>query len=158
MSLLDRARDLRPAKAAAPSDLPDGMIPAERIAAQAKKTAGDAPVKPAAPTDAELLARRERLTEQFALAQAELGGVFYEMAIRDHIRLDVLTKRAAQLQRIDGELAEVELQLRGDDGPTAGNCPECGSRHTAHARFCSRCGYVLRSSGLAATRGGAPAA
>lgn len=115
-------------------------------------------VKTAPPTDAELLARRERLTEQFALAQAELGGVFYEMAIRDHIRLDVLTKRAAQLQRLDAELAEVELQLRGDDGPAAGNCPECGSRHTAHARFCSRCGYVLRSSGLAASRGGAPAA
>lgn len=109
-------------------------------------------------SDDDLRARRDRITEQFALAQTELGGVFYEMAIRDHIRLDVLTKRAAQLQRLDAELAEIELQLRGDDGPAAGNCPECGSRHTVHARFCSRCGFVLRSSGLAATRGGAPAA
>lgn len=159
MSVLSKVTAFRPTKSDAPTgDLPDGMIPAERIAAQAKKTAGEAPVKATPPTDAELIARRERLTEQFALAQAELGGVFYEMAIRDHIRLDVLTKRAAQLQRLDAELAEVDLQLRGDDGPAAGSCPECGSRHTAHARFCSRCGYVLRSSGLASTRGGVPAA
>lgn len=116
-----------------------------------------APIPPA-PTNAELIARRDRLIEQFALSQAELGGVFYEMAIRDHIRLDVLTKRAAALQRVDAELAEVEQLLRGDDGPVAGNCPDCGSRHTAHARFCSRCGYVLRPSGLAASNGGVPTA
>ena len=116
-----------------------------------------APAETAA-TNAELTVRRDRLIEQFALAQAELGGVFYEMAIRDHIRLDVLTKRAAALQRVDAELAEVEQLLRGDDGPVAGNCPECGSRHTAHARFCSRCGYVLRASGVTTTNGAAPAA
>jgi hypothetical protein len=47
----------------------------------------------------ELLARRERLTERFTLMQADLGGVFYEMAIRDHVRMEVLTQKAAELQR-----------------------------------------------------------
>lgn len=133
------------------------VFPAVSPAAAPATAAAPTPI-PAAPTNAELIARRDRLIEQFALSQAELGGVFYEMAIRDHIRLDVLTKRAAALQRVDADLAEVEQLLRGDDGPEAGNCPDCGSRHTAHARFCSRCGYVLRPSGLATTAGGAPAA
>ncbi len=61
--------------------------------------------------DAELTARRERLTERFALMQSELGGLFYEMAIRDHVQMDVLIARAAALQRVDEELAEVERDL-----------------------------------------------
>ncbi|MDO9355248.1 MAG: hypothetical protein Q7T55_16235 [Solirubrobacteraceae bacterium] len=65
-------------------------------------------------TDGELLARRDRLIEQFTVGQAELGGIFYEMAIRDHVRMDVLTKKAAQLQRVDAELAEVQRELDGD--------------------------------------------
>ena len=40
--------------------------------------------------------------------QADLGGAFYEMAIRDHVRLDVLTRKAAELQRVDAELLAVE--------------------------------------------------
>ncbi len=135
---------------------PTAVQPAvgQPAAAPGQPTTAQPVVPPQAPlTTAELTARRDRLTEQFALAQAELGGVFYEMAIRDHIRLDVLTKRAAALQRVDAELAEVEQLLRGEDGPAAGNCPDCGSRHTAHARFCSRCGYVLRPSGIAAAKG-----
>ncbi|UUY05372.1 zinc ribbon domain-containing protein [Svornostia abyssi] len=121
---------------------PEGMVPAEQIAAQARKEAASAP--PPAPQDQDLVARRDKLIEQFTVQQAELGGVFYEMAIRDHIRLDVLTQKAAALQRVDHELAEVERALRGDEGPVAGNCPSCGARHAAEARFCSRCGYVLQ--------------
>ena len=50
--------------------------------------------------------------------QADLGGVFYEMAIRDHVRMDVLTRKAAELQRVDAELAQVERAARGGDvGP-----------------------------------------
>jgi hypothetical protein len=59
-------------------------------------------------SDAELEARRDQLTERFALMQSELGGLFYEMAIRDHVDLDVLAAKAAALQRIDLELAELE--------------------------------------------------
>jgi hypothetical protein len=61
--------------------------------------------------DADLLLQRERLTERFALMQSELGGLFYEMAIRDHVQMDVLIARAAVLQRVDEELAEVEARL-----------------------------------------------
>lgn len=114
--------------------------------------------------DPELLARRDRLTERFALMQADLGGVFYEMAIRDHVRMDVLTRKAAELQRVDAELVEVERMLRGYDGPPAGVCPSCAAPHGAVARFCSRCGTTLEGSGgddpsaAAATNGngGAP--
>jgi hypothetical protein len=61
--------------------------------------------------EAELTAERERLTERFALMQSELGGLFYEMAIRDHVQMEVLVEKAAALQRVDEELAEVERLL-----------------------------------------------
>jgi hypothetical protein len=61
--------------------------------------------------DLELEARREQLTERFALMQLELGGLFYEMAIRDHLELDVLAAKSAALQSVDLELAEVQRSL-----------------------------------------------
>jgi hypothetical protein len=73
---------------------------------------GSEPVSTA--PDPQLVFERERLTERFALMQSELGGLFYEMAIRDHVRLDVLVRKAADLQRVDAELAQVERLL--DDG------------------------------------------
>jgi hypothetical protein len=63
--------------------------------------------------DAELVAERDRLTERFALMQSELGGLFYEMAIRDHLQLELLVERAAALQRVDTELRELEQRLPG---------------------------------------------
>jgi hypothetical protein len=69
----------------------------------------------------ELDAQRERLTERFALMQSELGGLFYEMAIRDHVQMDVLIERAAALQRVDAELAEVERMLRDRRGALGGD-------------------------------------
>jgi len=95
--------------------------------------------------DPELVARRDRLAERFTLMQADLGGVFYEMAIRDHVRMDVLTRKAAELQRIDSDLAEVERMLRGYDGPPAGLCPSCSAPHGKAASFCSRCGTTLEA-------------
>jgi hypothetical protein len=56
----------------------------------------------------ELLTERERLTERFVLMQSELGGLFYEMAIRDHLQLDLLVERAAAMQKVDAELARLE--------------------------------------------------
>jgi hypothetical protein len=64
-------------------------------------------------SDPDLEARREQLTERFALMQLELGGLFYEMAIRDHLELDVLAAKSAALQRVDLELAEVQRSLAG---------------------------------------------
>jgi len=62
--------------------------------------------------DPELLARRDRLIERFAVMQSDLGGLYYEMAIRDHLRLDILARNAAELQRVDFELAQIEQLLR----------------------------------------------
>jgi hypothetical protein len=53
-------------------------------------------------------AERDRLTERFALMQAELGGLFYEMAIRDHINMELLIERAAALQQVEAELRRVQ--------------------------------------------------
>lgn len=143
MSLLDAIRR-RPAAAGTP----DGLVPADKVPAQARK-AVPAAQQPGPPPHPDLVAQRDRLVERFTAMQADLGGVFYEMAIRDHVRMDVLTKKAAELQRVDAELAEVERALRGDDGPAAGACPSCGSAHGADSRFCSRCGFALpaRSDG-----------
>jgi hypothetical protein len=59
----------------------------------------------------DLRAQRDRLLEKFTIMQADLGGAFYEMAIRDHVRLDVLTRKAAELQRVDAELLAAERML-----------------------------------------------
>lgn len=91
---------------------PPGLLPADKLAAQARRAAAAGPAGADGPVlDPELLARRERLTERFALLQADLGGVFYEMAIRDHVRMDVLTRKAAELQRVDVELEHVEREI-----------------------------------------------
>lgn len=93
--------------------------------------------------DPELLARRERLTERFALMQSELGGLFYEMAIRDHVRMDILIEKAATLQRVDVELGQVEHLIVSGGGTTGGNCPSCGAPHARGAAFCSQCATPL---------------
>jgi hypothetical protein len=59
----------------------------------------------------DLVAQRDRLLEKFTIMQADLGGAFYEMAIRDHVRMDVLTRKAAELQRVDAELRQAEEML-----------------------------------------------
>jgi transposase len=91
---------------------------------------------------AELVAERDRLTERFALLQSELGGLFYEMAIRDHVQMDVLIAKAAALQRLDSELAQLEL-LRGGNGAIGGQCPNCGATFARGAAFCSQCATSL---------------
>ncbi len=150
MSALDRLTKLIPQRSS--GDTPDGMVPAERITAHARAEAAKQPVEP--PADSELLDRRERLTERFAAGQAELGGILYEMAIRDHVRLDVLVRKAAALQRVDLELADVERELRGDVVEVGGHCPSCGTRHAKDARFCSGCGTALPAAGQRALTNG----
>jgi hypothetical protein len=61
--------------------------------------------------NADLRVQRDRLLEKFTIMQSDLGGAFYEMAIRDHVRMDVLTRKAAELQRVDAELLAVERML-----------------------------------------------
>jgi hypothetical protein len=101
---------------------------------------------------AELARRREALAEQVAEMHWDLGGLAYEMAIRDHFRLDVLVARAAALQELDGELAEVERLLALEESAIAGNCPACAAPHSRGAVYCWQCGATLmeRSPSLAA--------
>jgi hypothetical protein len=100
------------------------------------------PAQPPGP-DPELLAERERLTQRFALMQSELGGVFYEMAIRDHVQMEVLIEKAAALQRVDAELGQLEHLLHEGDGTIGGRCPSCGAAHALRAAFCSQCAAPL---------------
>jgi hypothetical protein len=106
--------------------------------------------KPAAEKEAakpeervELVAQRDRLLEKFTVMQADLGGAFYEMAIRDHVRLDVLTRKAAELQRVDAELLAVERVLELERSDAAGLCPGCGAPFGHAVRFCAQCGHAL---------------
>jgi len=92
---------------------------------------------------AELIAQRDRLLEKFTVMQADLGGAFYEMAIRDHVRLDVLTRKAAELQRVDAELLSVERLLELERADAAGLCPGCGAPYGPAVRFCAQCGTPL---------------
>lgn len=92
---------------------------------------------------AELITQRDRLLEKFTVMQADLGGAFYEMAIRDHVRLDVLTRKAAELQRVDAELLSVERLLELERADAAGLCPGCGAPYGPAVRFCAQCGTPL---------------
>jgi hypothetical protein len=93
--------------------------------------------------DRELLAARERLTERFAVMQSELGGLFYEMAIRDHVKLDVLVAQAAALQRVDAELAHVEHLLAQGQAAAGGTCQQCGALYARGAAFCAQCAQPI---------------
>jgi hypothetical protein len=64
--------------------------------------------------------RREELAAQVAELHWDLGGLAYEMAVRDHFRNDVLMSRAALLQERDAELAEVERKLGHERARGAG--------------------------------------
>jgi hypothetical protein len=131
-----------PTNGNAPVTSPAQGAPAPAPPGQAR--AGAAP--PAAPAeDPELLARRDQLLEKFTIMQADLGGAFYEMAIRDHVRMDVLTRKAAELQRVDAELSEIERMLELARTGAAGNCPTCQAPYGPGSAFCSQCGHPLAS-------------
>lgn len=95
--------------------------------------------------DRELLAKRDRLIERFAAMQLDLGGVYYEMAIRDHINPEVLIRKAAEMQRVDAELRQLEGVL-ASGGSHAQRCAACEAPHPPAAAFCSRCGSPLSAA------------
>jgi hypothetical protein len=92
---------------------------------------------------AELLRRRDELAEKVATLHWDLGGLTYEMAIRDHFRLDVLVRKAAELQDADAELGEVERLVAGAQDGVGGQCRACGAPHSRGAAYCWRCGQPL---------------
>jgi hypothetical protein len=137
---------LPPPGSADGSTLPHGTA-AARALARWPARAGSGATGPAsdrqhALADRELLAKRDRLIERFAAMQLDLGGVYYEMAIRDHVREDVLTRKAAEMQRVDAELRQVE-EILEQGGSIANKCPACDALYAPGAAFCSRCGSSL---------------
>lgn len=87
--------------------------------------------------------RRDQLVAKVAELQWDLGGLVYEMAVRNHIDVDLLVKRAAALQDADAELGEVERIVRMEQTGTAGSCRSCGAPHSTGATFCWQCGQSL---------------
>jgi hypothetical protein len=120
---------------------PRPQSPAKPAPQEAKAKESKAEPKPE--ERAELVAQRDRLLEKFTVMQADLGGAFYEMAIRDHVRLDVLTRKAAELQRVDAELIALERILELERSDAAGLCPSCGAPYGHGVRFCAQCGHSL---------------
>jgi hypothetical protein len=99
----------------------------------------------------DLRRRRDVLAAEVTELHWDLGGLAYEMAIRDHFRLDVLVRRAAVLQERDAELAEVERLLRMEESGAAGSCPNCAAPHSRGALFCWQCGATLMERSAASS-------
>ena len=91
----------------------------------------------------DLTRRRDQLVAKVAELQWDLGGLAYEMAIRNHVKVEVLVKRAAKLQEADAELNEVERLVRMEESATAGSCSARGAPHSMGATFCWQCGQPL---------------
>jgi hypothetical protein len=104
-----------------------------------RRTDLEPPVPTVPAADPELRVQRERLTQRFAVMQSELGGLFYEMAIRDHIAIDVLMHKAAELQRLDAELGQLDRLLETGATAIGGNCQACGAVYAPGAAFCAQC-------------------
>jgi hypothetical protein len=92
---------------------------------------------------ADLRHRRRELAERVAELTWDLGGLTYEMAVRDHYRLDVLARRAAELQEADAQLGEVRRLLASADAGIHGQCRSCGAVHSRGAAYCWHCGAGL---------------
>ncbi len=118
-----------------PLDSADGLTPEDQPTVVMPAAAVSVPV--------DLTERREELARRVAELQWDLGGLVYEMAIRDHVRVDVLVRRAAMLQEVDAELAEVDRILKHEQTGTAGSCGTCGSLHSRGAVYCWQCGQPL---------------
>ena len=96
--------------------------------------------------------RRDRLAARVTELQWDLGGLTYEMAIRDHFRLEVLVRVAAELQRLEAELGEVERLLKTEEAGAAGQCSGCGALHGRGAVYCWQCGRQLLDRSPVAAR------
>lgn len=124
-----------------------------RLPITLSKAAPTASPADAIPQSAEIRRLREerlRLAELVAERTWDLGGLTYEMAIRDHFRVDVLARKAAELQELESQLSEVERLMHQAEG-VGGACRYCGSPHARGAAYCWRCGHPLGMPQRAAT-------
>ncbi|HEV3128074.1 MAG TPA: hypothetical protein VGY32_03780 [Solirubrobacteraceae bacterium] len=123
-----------------------GKLPVRRVPKARRAAAGPTGTFGSLPDDADVVdlkRRREQLGARVAELQWDLGGLVYEMATRDRIRVDVLVRRAAELQNVDAELSEVERILRLEQTSTAGECASCAAPHSNGAAYCWQCGQPL---------------
>ena len=104
--------------------------------ASASPEAGDEPVM-------DLERRRDQLSTQLAELQWDLGGLVYEMATRDRVRVDLIVKQAAAMQDVDAELSEIERIMALEKTSVAGLCPNCQAPHSSGAAFCWQCGHPI---------------
>jgi hypothetical protein len=104
----------------------------------------------------ELRSRRLELAERVAALTWDLGGLAYEMAIRDHYRLDVLARRAAELQELDAQLGEVQRLLANAEAGIHGQCRSCGAVHSRGAAYCWHCGAPLLQEARPSVLGAEP--
>jgi hypothetical protein len=93
---------------------------------------------------AELRRTQVALAERVASLTWDLGGLAYEMAVRDHYRLDVIARKAAELQAADAQLSEVQRLLAAAEAGIHGQCLSCGAVHSRGAAFCWHCGAPLQ--------------
>jgi len=116
-----------------------------RLPVPQKKPA--APASTVAPTPQEFVVdlqrRRNQLVARVAELQWDLGGLAYEMATRNAVKVELLVRRAAELQDADAELGEVERIAHMEESGTAGSCASCGAPHSSGATFCWQCGKSL---------------
>jgi hypothetical protein len=136
----------RAAKAASNGHLPvppttNGHAPAP----SRSSTVAQSPPSPAIGQEllVDLERRRDQLIARVAELQWDLGGLVYEMAIRNQIKVEVLVKRAVALQDADAELSEVERIVRTEETGTAGTCSSCSAPHSSGATYCWQCGQPL---------------
>lgn len=120
-------------------------LPRARANGTANGAAKAPPVKaqPDHELTVDLERRRDQLVARVAELQWDLGGLVYEMAVRNNVDVEVLVKRAVVLQDADAELSEVERIVRMEQTGTAGSCAACGAPHSTGATFCWQCGQSL---------------
>lgn len=87
--------------------------------------------------------RRDQLSSQLAELQWDLGGLAYEMATRDRIKVDLIVKQAAAMQDVEAELSEIERIMKLEKTSVAGTCSSCGAAHSSGAAFCWQCGQQI---------------
>lgn len=127
------------------TDTFDRIRPGPRVPAARKRAAKSEALSggTAQIARSKLQEQRDELAREFVGLQWDLGGIAYEMAIRDHFRLDVLVKQAARLQQVDSSLGQAERMLRLEQDGVAGTCPSCGGVQARGAVFCWQCGNEL---------------
>ena len=125
-------------------DMVERVRPAPRVPAARKRGMNAAALQgDGSIARSKLQRQRDELAREFVELQWDLGGIAYEMASRDHFRLDVLNKHAAKLQQVDSALGQAERMLRLGTEGVAGTCPSCGGVQARGAVYCWQCGNEL---------------